>query len=74
MAKHRDYHLTARQDFGAYKRGDHIEEADEVERILGSEHAAHVVRVPADSEPAAQDPAPGAAPNAAAATATEGPL
>lgn len=52
------YHLTATQDFGSYKRGAHIEDAAEVERILASEHRMHVVKVAADRKPA---PAPVAA-------------
>ena len=46
-----DYHLTAIQDFGDYKRGAHIEDPAEVARILGGEHAVHVVKVWADPKP-----------------------
>lgn len=45
------FHLTAIQDFGNYKRGDHIEDAAEVERILAGEHAVLVVKMAADSKP-----------------------
>lgn len=51
MAKHRGFHLTAHQDFGTYRRGDHIEDEAEVNRILGGEHAVHVNKVAADVEP-----------------------
>lgn len=63
MAKHKVTHLTARQDFGPYKKGDHIEDHAEVERILSGEHRVHVIRVAADAEiledePSAQPAAP----------------
>lgn len=68
MAKHKLYHLTARQDFGAYRKGEHIEDHAEVERILGGEHAVHVVRVAADKEPEDQGEAkPPALPQSAKA-------
>lgn len=60
------HHLTVLRDFGNYRRGDHIEDEAEIARILGGEHAVHVVKVAADrkSEPAppevaepAKDPA-----------------
>ena len=53
-----DYHLTAIQDFGVYKRGDHIEDAAEVARILEGEHAVHVVKLVADDKPVEPRPAP----------------
>jgi hypothetical protein len=59
MAKHQVFHLTAKQDFAGYRRGDHIEDEAEVNRILGGEHRPHVVKVAADIEPApAPQPAP----------------
>lgn len=51
MGKHKVFHLTARQDFGPYKKGDHIEDHAEVERITNGEHRVHVIRVAADAEP-----------------------
>ena len=50
MAKHPVHHLTARQDFGPYKKGQHIDDKEEVERILNSEHRSHVIRVAADAD------------------------
>lgn len=52
MAKHKHYHLTARQDFGRYKKGDHIEDEIEVEAILNGEQRVHVIQVHADPEAA----------------------
>jgi hypothetical protein len=54
------HHLTVLRDFGAYRRGDHIEDGDEIARILGGEHVHHVVKVHADAKPAGApaDPAP----------------
>lgn len=48
MPKHRVYHLTVKADFGAYRRGDHIEDQAEVDRILGGEHVHYVTKVAAD--------------------------
>jgi hypothetical protein len=58
MPAHKGFHLTARRDFGAYRRGDHIEDEAEVNRILKSELRHHVVKVPADVKPE-PTPAPG---------------
>lgn len=49
MPKHPDFHLTARTDIGAYRRGDHVEDHAEVEAILKSEHRAHFARVTSDN-------------------------
>lgn len=51
MPKHSDIHLTARTDIGSYRRGDHVEDHAEVEKILKSEHRAHFARVTADNSP-----------------------
>lgn len=56
MPKHRDYHLTCRRDFGTYKRGEHIDDAAEVERILGSELRPHVIKVAAEPPKSAAAP------------------
>ena len=45
------FHITAIQDFGNYKRGDHIKDEAEVARILDGEHHQHVVKVAADLKP-----------------------
>jgi hypothetical protein len=45
------HHLTVVRDFAGYSRGDHIEDAAEVARLLKSEHANHVVKVIADEKP-----------------------
>jgi hypothetical protein len=51
MPQHKDYHLTVRNDFGPYRKGDHIEDEAEVNRILGDEAQHHVIRVAADNPP-----------------------
>lgn len=60
MPKHRVFHLTARNDIGVYRKGDHIEDEGEVEKILAGHHVAHFVRVAADVESLAQEPSAGA--------------
>lgn len=65
-----DFHLTVMQDFGDHRRGDHIEDAAEVARILAGEHQAHVIKVPADRKPAAV-PAPAAEASVAADAALD---
>jgi hypothetical protein len=50
MPKHKTVHLTARATIGPYTKGQHVEEADEVEAILASEHRHHFIRVAADLE------------------------
>ncbi len=46
-----DHHLTVVRDFGAYRRGDHIEDDAEIDRVLASEMAPNVVKVHADPKP-----------------------
>ena len=38
-------HLVVVRSFGPYRIGDVIRDGAEVERVLASEHAAHVVRL-----------------------------
>lgn len=58
MPKHTTIHLTARSDIGPYRKGQHIEEASEVDSIMAGEHRHHFVRVAADVETAAASPPP----------------
>lgn len=51
MAKHPHYHLTARNDIGPHRKGDHIEDEAAVNAILAGEHRHHFTRVAADNEP-----------------------
>lgn len=46
-----DYHLTVTEPFGAYARGDRIEDADEVDRVLASEHERLVLKTHAPAQP-----------------------
>lgn len=39
------FHLKVIRDFGQYKRGDRIDADADVERVLNSEAAVHVVKV-----------------------------
>jgi hypothetical protein len=39
------HHLIVTQDFATYRKGDRIEETAEIDRLLGSELSAHVIRV-----------------------------
>jgi hypothetical protein len=51
------HHLIVTQDFATYRKGDRIEETVEIDRLLGSELAAHVIRVIAPlKEDAALEP------------------
>jgi hypothetical protein len=59
MPKHTGLHLTARNDIGPYRKGDHIEEAADVDRLLAGEHRHHFVRVvpePPLAEPKSEAP------------------
>ncbi len=38
-------HLVVVRSFGPYRIGDVVRDADEIERLLASEHAVHVVRM-----------------------------
>jgi hypothetical protein len=54
-----DHHLIATQDFGRFRKGQHITDDAEIEAILSSEHAVHVVRIHkafGGSEPARPTP------------------
>lgn len=51
MPKHKEIHLTCRRDFGRYRRGDHIDDDAEVNRILKGELRHHVVKVRAELTP-----------------------
>lgn len=54
MAKHKDFHLTARIDIGSYRKGDHIEDEAQVTALMKSEHRHHFIRVAADPLPASR--------------------
>lgn len=51
------HHLIVSRAFGDHARGDRIEDQDEVERVLASEHEHHVVRIAVPDEPSGS-PAP----------------
>lgn len=55
MAKHPHIHLTARADTGAHRKGEHVEDEAEVNRILSGEHRHHYVRVTADNGAAPEE-------------------
>jgi hypothetical protein len=61
------FELTVRVPFASYQKGDFITDAAKIKEILASEHAHHVVKVPAGVHAAA----PAAAPAAEAAPADE---
>lgn len=46
-----DFHLTVREPFGAYAKGDEITDPAEVSRVLASENEGHVLKriAPSDS-------------------------
>lgn len=47
-----EFHLTVREPFGAYAKGDEITDPAEVARVLASENEGHVLkRAAPDSKP-----------------------
>lgn len=55
------FELTVLHAFGQYAKGAAIWVKEEVEAILASEHAHHVIKVPAGTHAAAEAPAAPAA-------------
>lgn len=49
-------YLVVVRSFGPYRIGDVVRDADEVERVLASEHASHVVRMQPAESAAPQQP------------------
>lgn len=45
-----DFRLIVVRPFGTYAKGDVIDDAGEIQRILGSEQARHVVRTALPSQ------------------------
>ena len=62
--------LTVLHDFEDYAKGDFIVDEGEIKRILGSEHALRVVKVPAGTH-GTEESAPKPAPAALAAPAVK---
>lgn len=50
-------YLVVVRSFGPYRIGDVVRDRDEVERVLASEHAGHVVRMQPVGNAAPQQPA-----------------
>lgn len=50
-----NFDLTVKSDFESFKRGQRITDATEIERILGSEMAVHVLKVHRQAFPAAAE-------------------